>query len=132
GPIGGARVCYKDGEYLINPPMYEVADTDLDLIVAGTKEGVLMVESEAKELSEEIMLGAVQAGQKAYESVINGIIDLAEMCAKDMWDIPETPDHIAKLEADIKSKFEKDVAKAYAITDKKARYEAVGNVKKAA
>jgi len=129
GPIGGARVCYKDGEYLVNPPMHEVAETDLDLVVAGTKEGVLMVESEAQELSEEIMLGAVAAGHEAYQSVIDGIIDLAEMCAKDMWDIPETPDHLVKLEKDIKSKYAADVEKAYAITDKLERQTAVGNVR---
>ncbi|MDB2682620.1 polyribonucleotide nucleotidyltransferase, partial [Alphaproteobacteria bacterium] len=132
GPIGGARVCYADGEYIINPPMYDVADTELDLVVAGTKEGVLMVESEAQELSEEIMLGAVAAGHEAYQSVIDGIIDFAEMCAKDMWDIPETPKNIVKLEADIKKKFAKDVEKAYAITDKLERQTAVGDVKKAA
>tara|TARA_B100000780_G_scaffold273149_1_gene236314 strand:+ start:138 stop:2285 length:2148 start_codon:yes stop_codon:yes gene_type:complete len=132
GPIGGARVCYKDGEYLINPPMQDVADTDLDLVVAGTKEGVLMVESEAQELSEKIMLGAVAAGHKAYQPVIDGIIELAEMCAKDMWDLPETPDHIEKLSDDIKKKFGKDVEKAYAIQDKLERQTAVGEVRKAA
>ena len=132
GPIGGARVCYKDGEYLINPAMYEVADTELDLVVAGTHEGVLMVESEAQELSEEIMLGAVAEGHKAYQSVINGIIELAEMCAKDPWDVPETPDAIKKLEADIKAKFAGDVEKAYTIKDKLERQAAVGAVRDAA
>jgi polyribonucleotide nucleotidyltransferase len=132
GPIGGARVCYKDGEYLVNPPMHEVADTDLDLIVSGTQEGVLMVESEAQELSEEIMLGAVAAGHAAYQPVIDGIIDLAEMCAKDMWDIPETPKEIVKLEADIKKAYAKDVEKAYAITDKLERQTAVGAARDAA
>jgi polyribonucleotide nucleotidyltransferase len=132
GPIGGARVCYKDGEYLVNPPMHEVADTDLDLIVAGPQEGVLMVESEAQELSEEIMLGAVAAGHAAYQPVIDGIIDLAEMCAKDMWDIPETPKEIVKLEADIKKAYAKDVEKAYAITDKLERQTAVGAARDAA
>ena len=132
GPIGGARVCYKDGEYLINPPMHEVADTDLDLVVAGTKEGVLMVESEAQELSEKVMLGAVAAGHKAYQPVIDGIIELAEMCAKDMWDIEETPKAIVKLEKDIKAKFAKDVEKAYSITDKLERQAAVGEVRDAA
>ncbi len=132
GPIGGARVCYKDGEYLINPPMLEVEDTELNLVVAGTGEGVMMVESEAHELTEEIMLGAVAAGHAAYQPVIDGIIDLAEMCAKDMWDIAETPDHIVKLEKDIKAKFAKDVEKAYGITDKLERQDAVGAVKTAA
>lgn len=132
GPIGGARVCYKDGEYIVNPPMLDVKDMDLDLIVAGTKEGVLMVESEAQELTEEVMLGAVKAGHEAYQPVIDGIIDLAEMCAKDMWDIPETPKHIVKLEADIKKKYAKDVEKAYGIQDKLERQAAVGAARDAA
>ncbi len=132
GPIGGARVCYKDGEYLINPTMSEVAETELDLVVAGTMEGVLMVESEAQELSEEIMLGAVNAGHEAYQSVIKGIIDLAEMCAKDMWDIPETPEAITNMADALKKKYASDVEKAYAITDKLERQNAVGEVRKAA
>ncbi|MBL4804929.1 MAG: polyribonucleotide nucleotidyltransferase [Alphaproteobacteria bacterium] len=132
GPIGGVRVGYKDGDYVINPAMNEVADMDLDLVVAGTKEGVLMVESEAQELSEEVMLGAVAAGHKAYQPVIDGIIELAEMAAKDMWDVPETPDAIKKLEEDIKSKYAADVEKAYGILDKLERQEAVGAVRDAA
>ena len=132
GPIGGARVSYKDGEYVVNPPMREVSESDLDLVVAGTHEGVLMVESEAQELSEEIMLGAVRVGHEAYQSVINGIIELAEMCAKEPWDVPETPDAIKKLEADIKAKFAGDVEKAYGIKDKLERQAAVGEVRSAA
>ncbi len=132
GPIGGARVCYKDGEYLINPAMYDVGETDLDLVVAGTRDGVLMVESEAQELSEEVMLGAVAAGHKAYQSVIEGIIDLAEMCAKDMWDVPETPAAIVKLGEDMAKKYAKDVEKAYTITNKLERQAAVGAVRDAA
>ncbi len=132
GPIGGARVSYKDGEYIVNPPMQEVADMDLDLVVAGTQEGVLMVESEASELTEEIMLGAVNAGHEAYQPVINGIIELAEMCAKDMWDIAETPAAITKMADDLKAKFAKDVEKAYGITDKLERQNAVGEVRAAA
>ena len=132
GPIAGARVSYQDGEYIVNPPMQDVGEMDLDLVVAGTKEGVLMVESEAQELSEEIMLGAVRAGHEAYQAVIDGIIDLAEMCAKDMWDVPETPDHIVKLEKDIKAKFAGDVEKAYGIQDKLERQTAVGAARDAA
>ena len=132
GPIGGARVCYKDGEYLINPPMHEVSETDLDLVVAGTQEGVLMVESEAQELSEDVMLGAVSAGHEAYQAVIKGIIEFAEMAAKDMWDIEETPAEIVKLSEDIKAKYTADVEKAYAITDKLERQNAVGAVRDAA
>ena len=101
-------------------------------IVAGTDDAVMMVESEAKELSEDVMLGAVMAGWKAFQPVISGIIELAEMCAKDAWDVPQTPDHIKKLEADIKSKYAGDVAKAYGIMNKLERQTAVGEVKKAA
>ena len=132
GPIGGARVCYKDGEYLLNPPMQEVADMDLDLVVAGTKEGVLMVESEASELTEEIMLDAVNKGHEAYQPVIDGIIELAEMCAKDMWDVEETPEPIVKMAEALKSKYASDVEKAYSITDKMERQTAVGAARDAA
>jgi polyribonucleotide nucleotidyltransferase len=125
GPIAAARVGYKDGKYIINPTLEENNESELDLVVAGTKEGVLMVESEAKELSEEIMLGAVRAGHEATQSVIQGIIELAEMGAKDPWNVPETPEHIVKLEAAIKEKYAGEVAKAYGIVDKMARQEAV-------
>ncbi len=132
GPIGAARVAYTNGQYIINPTLEEQKNTDLDLVVAGTTEGVLMVESEAQQLTEEVMLGAVVAGQKAYESVINGIIALAEMCAKDAWDVPEKAPKLVKLAADLKAKFEGDVRKAYAITDKAARYAAKDAAKAAA
>src|ERR1700743_1871586 len=88
GPIGGCRVGDIHGEYVLTPTLEQLPESQLDLIVAGTAEGVLMVESEAKELSEEIMLGAVTFGQKAFGEVINLIIDLAEMCAKDPWEVP--------------------------------------------
>jgi polyribonucleotide nucleotidyltransferase len=132
GPIGAARVGYKDGKYIINPPMNEICESDLDLVVAGTQEGVLMVESEAQELTEEVMLGAVAAGHKAYQAVINGIIDLAEMCAKEPWDLPESDPVMEKLAADIKKKYAKDVEKAYGIQDKLARQSAVGAARDAA
>ncbi len=132
GPIAGARVCYKDGQYHINPDMYEVKDMDLNLVVAGTSEGVLMVESEAKELPEDIMLGAVNAGHEAYQSVITGIIELAEMCAKDMWDIVETPENITMMDKALKSKYAAEVEKAYTITDKMERQNAVGEARKSA
>lgn len=132
GPIGGARVGYKNGQYLLNPTREEAEGSELDLVVAGTNEGVLMVESEAQELPEDVMLGAVMHGWKAFQAVIDGIIGLAEMCAKEPWDVPQTPDHIKKMTTDMKAKFAADVTKAYAIREKQARYEAVGNVKKAA
>lgn len=88
GPIGAARVGYKDGQYILNPTMAEVETSELDLVVAGTQEGVLMVESEAKELSEEVMLGAVEFGHQQFQAVINLIIELAESAAKDPRDLP--------------------------------------------
>ncbi|MBK9584785.1 MAG: polyribonucleotide nucleotidyltransferase [Alphaproteobacteria bacterium] len=132
GPIGGARVCYTNGQYVVNPTMQEVKDSDLDLVVAGTQEGVLMVESEANELPEDIMLGAVMEGWRAFQPVINGIIGFAEMCAKDPWDVPETPAPIQKLESSLKSKYAKDVAKAYGILNKLERRNAVDAVRQAA
>jgi polyribonucleotide nucleotidyltransferase len=127
GPLGGARVAYINGDYVLNPTLEEMEESALDLVVAGTQEGVLMVESEAKELSEEVMLGAVDFGHNAYQDVINGIIDLAEMCAKEPWDLPETPDHITKLQKDLQE-FSKDLEKAYAIKEKAERYEAKGAI----
>ncbi len=132
GPIGGARVGFINGELAINPTMSEMKESNLDLIVAGTVEGVLMVESEAKQLSEEIMLDAVTKGWKAFQPVIAGIISLAEMCAKDPWPVVETPAHLKKLASDIKSGYEKEVRDAYAITNKAERYVAVGAAKKKA
>ena len=132
GPIGGARVAYIDNKYVINPTVQEMPNSELDLVVAGTAEGVLMVESEASELSEEILLGAVMEGWKAFQPVINGIIGLAEMCAKDPWDIAETPEPIKKLEEAIKSKYADDVSKAYGILNKQERRDAVDAVRKTA
>jgi polyribonucleotide nucleotidyltransferase len=88
GPIAGCRVGYIDGEYVLNTTLEQRVDTVLDLVVAGTQEGVLMVESEASELSEEIMLGAVTFGHKEMRPVFDAIIELAEDCAKEPWDIP--------------------------------------------
>ena len=132
GPIGAARVGYKDGEYILNPTIAEQENFTLDLVLAGTQEGVLMVESEASELSEEIMLGAVTFGHNAYQSVINGIIDFAEMAAKDPWDMPEADPKIEKLGADIKKKFAKDVSKAYGIQEKQERQAAVSEIREKA
>ncbi len=129
GPIGAARVGYKDGEYLLNPTLQEMEGSELDLVAAGTKEGVLMVESEASELSEEIMLGAVMHAWNGFQPVIDAIIELAEMGAKEMWDMPEADPKVEKLEKDLKAKYEKDVAKAYSNTDKMERYAAKDAVK---
>ncbi|MEM7169213.1 MAG: polyribonucleotide nucleotidyltransferase [Pseudomonadota bacterium] len=93
GPIGGARVGYKDGDYILNPAMDDMADSDLDLVVAGTQQGVLMVESEASELSEDVMLGAVNFGHEQMQPVIDAIIRLAERCAKEPRELaPPSPE----------------------------------------
>ena len=129
GPIGAARVGMIDGEYILNPNIDEMDESDLDLIVAGTNDAVLMVESEAKELSEEIMLGAVMHAWEGFQPVIDGIIELAEMGAKEPWDLPEKDPKITKLYDDLKAKYEDDVRKAYSNTDKAERYAAKDAVK---
>src|SRR3954453_1444384 len=87
GPIGAARVGFKDGEYILNPTQTEIAEGDLDLVVAGTRSAVMMVESEAKELSEDQMLGAVMFAHKSMQPVIDAIIKLAEQAAKEPWEL---------------------------------------------
>ena len=89
GPLACARVGFMDGEYILNPTKDELKDSELDLVVAGTRDGVLMVESEANELDEKIMLGAVQFGFKESQTVIDAIIELAEKSAKESWPIEE-------------------------------------------
>src|SRR6202008_1308058 len=87
GPVAAARVGYVDGKYVLNPRLDELPGSALDLVVAGTAEGVLMVESEAKELSEEVMLGAVTFGFEQFQRVIRAIVELAESCAKEPWEL---------------------------------------------
>ncbi|MEO9458340.1 MAG: polyribonucleotide nucleotidyltransferase [Lentilitoribacter sp.] len=127
GPIGGARVGYINGEYVLNPHLDEMEETDLDLMVAGTQDAVLMVESEAKELNEDIMLGAVMFGQKGFQPVIDAIIKLAEASAKEPREfIPE--DH-SELEAKIIGIADEGLRAAYKISDKAERYNAIDAVK---
>src|SRR4029453_5557240 len=95
GPVGGARVGYIKGEYVLNPHIDEVPESTLDLIVAGTGEAVLMVESEAKELAEPTMLGAVMFGHRAFQPVIEAIIKLAEVAAKEPRD--HNPEKLTEL-----------------------------------
>ena len=127
GPIGGARVGYKDGEYILNPTYAELADSELDLVVAGTHDAVMMVESEAKELSEEVMLGSVMFGQTSFQPVIEMIIGLAESCAKEPWEL-EVEDH-SELYGQIKSALEAELRDAYAEPQKTARHEKIDAVK---
>jgi polyribonucleotide nucleotidyltransferase len=121
GPIGGARVGYIDGQYVLNPKLDEIPNTQLDLIVAGTVEGVLMVESEAKELSEDVMLGAVMFGHRSFQPVIQAIIELAEAAAKEPWDLPEKPATAATIEARLRDAVAGDLVSAYAERQKQAR-----------
>ncbi len=132
GPIAGARVAYIDGQYVINPTIQESEGSILDLVVAGTKEGVLMVESEAQELTEEVMLGAVMAGWNAFQAAIDGIIGLAEMCAKDPWPVPVVPAPIAEMTKALKAKYEKELGDAYLEKIKLTRQEKVGAVREKA
>jgi polyribonucleotide nucleotidyltransferase len=123
GPIGAARVGYVDGAYTLNPKQEEAANGALDLIVAATGNAVMMVESEAKELSEEIMLGAVIFAHDEIKKVVNLIIDLAEKAAKEPWDVAVTDNTAVK--AKLKDLIGKDIAAAYKLTDKSARSNAL-------
>jgi polyribonucleotide nucleotidyltransferase len=129
GPIGAARVGYIDGQYVLNPLLDQIATSALDLVLAGTVEGVLMVESEAKELSEEVMLGAVTFGHAAMRPVIDAIIDLAEQCAKDPWPLPETPAEISETAKHLRERFEADLREAYRETLKQVRHEKIAAVR---
>jgi len=131
GPIGGARVGYKDGEYVLNPPADDMPNSDLDLIVAGTSDAVLMVESEANELSEEVMLGAVMFGHDKMQPVIEAIIDLAEKAAGEPWELPEKPD-LSALESKLRELAEPRLREAYAITEKPKRRAEIDTVKEEA
>ena len=128
GPIGAARVGYKDGEYQLNPTDAQVAEGELDLVVAATGDAVMMVESEAKELSEEVMLGAVLFAHKESRKVIDAIIRLAEKAAKDPWEMPAQAD-LGTAKKKLKDLVGKDIAAAYKLTDKSARSNALNEAR---
>ncbi|WP_208434961.1 polyribonucleotide nucleotidyltransferase [Bartonella phoceensis] len=127
GPIAGARVGYCNGQYILNPHIDEMPESKLDLVVAGTESAVLMVESEAQELPEDIMLGAVMFGHKGLQPVIDAIIKLAEVAAKDPRDF--IPANLSDLEKAMLEIAEQDIRKAYTITDKQERYAAIDALK---
>ena len=129
GPIGGARVGYADGEYLLNPLPEDLERSELDMVVAGTPDAVLMVESEASELSEETMLGAVMFAHREFQPVIQAIIELAEECAKEPWDVPEPAPERAELAEKLKDVAESSIREAYAETVKQARVEKISAAK---
>ena len=131
GPIGAARVGFKDGSYIVNPTYSELETSELDMVVAGTKDAVLMVESEASELTEEVMLGAVMFAHEQFQVVIDNVAEFAKEVgiAPREWVAPA--DNESLLTA-IKSKFESQISEAYQTVDKIERYEKMGEVKDAA
>ncbi len=127
GPIGAARIGYIEGEYVLNPLLDEMPETKLDLVVAGTEDAVMMVESEAQELSEDIMLGAVMFGQKHFQPVIQAIIKLAETAAKEPWDI-DLPDK-DKYMPQVRAIAEAGLTEAFQIAEKQKRNSLVAEIK---
>ena len=128
GPIGAARIGYKDGEYSLNPSMDEVKEGSLDLVVAATHDAVMMVESEAKELSEEVMLGAVGFAHDACKQIVGAIIKLAEKAAKEPWEMAAQAD-LSAAKDKLKKLIGKDIAAAYKLTDKSARSNALNEAR---
>jgi len=131
GPIGAARVGYIDGNYMINPSYSDLKTSELDMVVAGTKDAVLMVESEASELSEDVMLGAVMYAHEQFQVVIDSVAEFAKEVgiSPREWIAPEENE---SLLASIKSKFESQISEAYQTVDKMERYEKMGEIKDAA
>ncbi len=131
GPLASARVGYKNGSYFLNPTAKQLQDLDLDLVVAGTKTAILMVESEAKELTEKVMLGAVMFGHKEMQVVIDAIKEFAEEAGKTKWDFKPSDVH-QDLVKRIKQEIETSLVAAYAITDKNSRYPRLEEIRKQA
>ncbi|HUN97735.1 MAG TPA: polyribonucleotide nucleotidyltransferase, partial [Bradyrhizobium sp.] len=127
GPIGAARVGFINNEYVLNPQIDEMTESHLDLVVAGTQDAVLMVESEAQELSEDIMLGAVMFGHRHFQPVIEAIIRLAEKAAKEPRDLKIIDN--AALETEMRGLIEKELRAAYSIPDKMERHKTVDAAK---
>ncbi len=123
GPVGAARVAYIDGQYVLNPTVAQTEASQLDLVLAGTREGVLMVESEARELSEDIMLGAVTFGHAQFQPVITAIIELAERAARDPWTLPEPSQTQKLLAARVDALARAGFSDAYQEKHKQARHE---------
>lgn len=129
GPIAGSRVGYIENEYVVNPTRSQLKDSLLDLIVAGTQGSVLMVESEAQELSEDIMLGAVVAGHKGFQPVIDAIISLAEEAASEPWELESNPQE-DEIKTKLKAAGEAHLREAFKINAKQARSKRLDEIKK--
>jgi polyribonucleotide nucleotidyltransferase len=129
GPIGAARVGYIDNQYVLNPSPALQQTSKLDLMVAGTTSGVLMVESEAQELTEEVMLGAVEFGHKAFQEVIKAIEALKKEVGKPTWEVISSAKEVEAMVKKVKKIAEKDLKKAYSIASKQERYASIADVK---
>ncbi len=128
GPIGAARVGYSDKKYLLNPTNEERLTSELDLVVAGTKDGVLMVESEASELSEDVMLGAVKAGFEFFQPVIGLINELAEKAGKDAWEVEALAPEYVAMQKKLEKQFISAITEALTISKKEERYAAMDSI----
>ncbi len=129
GPLGAIKIGYVDNEFIINPSKSELLNSKLELVLAGTKEGVLMIESEAHELSEKQMLDAVVLGQENYKAVIEAIISLAKIAAKEPWEIKEKDEEVKNLPSKISDQFEKEFIDAYKIIEKQKRSEKLSSIR---
>ncbi len=129
GPIGAAKVGYRNGKFILNPTYEQLKESELDLVVAGTEEGVLMVESEAKQLSEQTMLDAVTFGHKEMQAVIKMINKLKKQAGKEIWEVSDKTAAEKALYAQVKKAAEKDLRKAYSLKDKQKRSNAIDEVR---
>ncbi len=133
GPVGAARIGYIDGEYVLNTRIERSDTSRLDLVVSGTKDGIIMVESEAQELSEDIILGAMLFGHDSYQDVIQAIIELAEQCAKGPWPIPTPPPVGLLVEQNLRQGgLIEELTQAYTIGFKQERYQKIAEIKQKA
>ena len=129
GPLGAIKIGFIDNEFVVNPSKSQLSNSKLELVLAGTKEGVLMIESEAHELSEKQMLDAVVLGQENYKTVIEAIISLAKKAAKEPWELKEKDEEIKNLPSKINEDFGKDFIDAYKITEKQKRSEKLSSLR---
>ena len=129
GPLGAAKIAMIDNKLVANPTLTEMKDSNLELVVAGTSQGVLMVESEAQQLSEEQMLEAVVMGQETYKQVIEAIINLAKKAAKEPWNVPDKEEEIVKLPSIIEEAYKEKFINAYKIQEKKKRSELLSEIR---
>ncbi len=129
GPLGAIKIGFIDDKFVINPSKSQLSNSKLELVLAGTKEGVLMIESEAHELSEKQMLDAVVLGQENYKTVIEAIISLAKKAAKEPWDLKEKDEEIKSLPSKIDKDFGKEFIDAYKITEKQKRSEKLSSLR---